>query len=181
MRSPYVLILSAALLAALAPSVDAFAATNKDAKPLTAVPPVFPGTKAPQDPNAMPQAFLDERQKIKNDFNAWLKENEGIQAQCNAARTPAAHADCDRKKQASQAKLDAIHARTRDMHRKIDTWRRKQAGLPPPEWWPQNNQKSGSSGGNGSSGGGSSGSASPPADHSVLVPTGPSSVPANTF
>jgi hypothetical protein len=157
---------------------QAAAESDYGPKPLTAVPPVSAPQAAPADANAMPKELADLRQKMKDEFNAWMKDDDAIRKQCDAVHTPAERSACDAKVKASAARLDVVHAHTREMHRKIDTWRRKQAGLPPPEWWPdpRKNQRNGQTGAVPSYG-----SPPPPEESPVLLPSSPKPLPAGTF
>jgi len=95
----------------------------------------------------------------------------GYPEECDAARTAATRAMCEQKKKMSQSKLDFVHTKTRDMLRKIDTYRRKEAGLPPPEWW-QDTPKTPAYN--------STGGGTPKAD-APLLPNSSTPLPANTF
>jgi len=123
------------ILIALALPVPSHAATEPP-KPLLAEPTPADKKKV-EDPDAWPQSFTDDRHKNRDDYNALIKEYDGIDAECEKARTPVEHAACDNRKRLWQTKMDALHARMDNLHRRIDMWRHKQAGLPPPEWWPQ--------------------------------------------
>lgn len=149
------------------------APTDNDPKPLTAAPADKPLTadKPKEDPYAFPKAFTDMRREMKNEFNAWLKDDEALQAACAAVHTPAERTACDRKKEYSQNRLEAIHQRTRTMQHKIDAWRREAAGLPP---LPAESQS-----------GAQANSApppnAPPKTSPVLLPDSAKPLPANTF
>lgn len=165
-------LLGALLFSALPARAD----DNYGPKPLTAAPLNAPEAKPKVDPNAFPQEFIDARQKMKDDFNAWMKDDNAIQKQCNEAHTPVDRAACEKNKKISQARIDNIHAHMREVFRKIDAWRRKQAGLPPePVATDSGNQGNGQTGS-----GGSNGSAKPNAD-APLLPSNSHPLPAGTF
>jgi hypothetical protein len=183
-----VLVLSLAV-----PSSSAFAAApqstigiNTDSPKPLQIEPSAPadanGNKKPVDPHALPQMFIDERHAIRDSFNALLKEQAAIDAECKAATTAAEHTICDNKKRAWQVRMDAVVNRTRNLQRNIDFYRRKQAGLPPPPWWPQQQQKNGA---NGNAPYNAAPAPKTPQQPSTLVPpssdTSSSTLPAGTF
>lgn len=148
--------------------------TDNGPKPLIASPTPPPDKKV--DPNAFPQIFIETRHKIRDDFFVLQKELKDINAQCNSTHTPADHVTCDRNKKAWQVKSDALSTRSLELHRKIDAWRRKQAGLPPlAPWPPPSNQSSGQNNTNPAA------NTSKTHDDSVLVPSGSTPLPGNTY
>lgn len=128
-------------------------------------------------PDGLTKELSELRQKMKDEYNAWRIQNEQVEAECAAAKNPRERAMCDRKRQDSQARLDTVHAHTRDMARRIDTWRREQAGLPPATWWddgkPQKASRPSGAANNG-------GSAQPAQPSPVLLPQSPT-LPSGTF
>ena len=177
------------VLAALLPFSVAQAQTGNGPKPLTAdIPsPTSEKDKAVKKPGELPkeyQEYVKRREEMKGEYNAWLKDDQAIQKECEAPQTPAEHAECDRKAKKSQERLDKVHEHTRDMLRKLDTWRRKSRGLPPPDWWPEEKKDQNNQQNSGASNGGAAGTTQsvPSPDKSpVLLPQQPKALPAGTF
>lgn len=160
-------------------------------KPLLAEPtPGTPDAKPKQKPGEFPQEFVDLREKMKAEYNAWRKDDEAIQKECEAPQNPTEQAQCDKKARASQARLDKVHEHTQAMIRQIFTWRYKQRGLPPPDWLPpdpkaKQQQQNGQQAGTTTSGAPATGTA---AEHLMeqkqdapLLPQDNKPLPAGTF
>lgn len=130
------------------------------------------------DPSGIPKEYAALRQNVKDEFNAWMKDDQAIQKECDAARTVGERALCDRKKTGSQARLDRVHQHTREMQYKIEAWRNKQRGLPPPDWSPYGNAAASKPPVNGS-GNSSSGTEARPAP--ALLPQNGTALPPGTF
>jgi hypothetical protein len=155
-------------------------------KPLLAAPnpPSAPAPDSAQDidpKSGLPKDLTEMRTKNRADFRAWFKDDQEIQQQCQNPQGAVARAQCDQKKKISQAKYDAIHIRMLEISRKIDFWRRRQAGLPPPDWWPPENQPIQQPSSNDNNNNSSPNSAVPQKDNSVLLPSESAPLPANTF
>jgi hypothetical protein len=130
---------------------------------------------APDAYGGLTKELFELRRKTKANYNEWLKEDTAIQKECAVVRTPLARAQCDQKKKLSQAKLDIVHAKTRDMLRKVDTYRRQQAGLPPSQEWLGNGQN------NGANGAASTNGSQAPKLLAPLLPSNAAPVPTNTY
>jgi hypothetical protein len=154
-------------------------------KPLTAVPnapSALPPDGSKIDPGSgLPQNLTELRAKNRADFKAWFKDDQEVLKQCASPQGPAERAQCDLKKKASQAKYDVIHARMLEILRKIDFWRRKQAGLPPPDWWPPENQPITQPNAQPNSNNASPNVTTPKKENSTLLPSDAAPLPANTF
>ncbi len=131
--------------------------------------------KEKKNPDGFPQDLTDARKKNRDDYMAWMKADDLVQKECEAARTAADRVLCERKKAVSQQKKDVVIAQSVETQRKIDTWRRVRVGLPPPDWWPQPAQK------NGQTDATSAGGTAPKKDNSVLLPGYTTIMPANTY
>ena len=152
---------------------------NQPPKALEVTP--SPGGKPKIKQGDLPDEFIEMREKVKAEFNDWMKADQDIQKQCNDTHSVADRIACEKNQKASQARLDTVNAHTRDMLRKIDNYRRKQAGLPPPPWWAEENKKAGIVG-NGNRDLHPPPPPPPPKENnSVLLPQGGASLPANTF
>lgn len=169
---------------AVAQTVDAPKPLQFDAQPSAQAKPSDKGQKPKSKIPSMPKEFVDQREKMKVEFNTWRKEDEALHIECEAPQTPVEQKACDKKFEESEKKYEKVREHTREMMRNLNVWRRKVRGLPPPEWWPdpkktQNQQQPGQAGS--ATVGGSPVPAPLPKLDKPILPQSDKPLPAGTF
>ena len=123
------------LIALMWPTVGALAANDYGPKQLLVdpIPTAKVDDKATKkhDRFYVPPEMAKTREDLRGEFNAWLDSDKAVKKFCDDARTLVERADCKRKQQISQQRIDNIHLRMRQNQFKIDNWRREERGLPP--------------------------------------------------